>query len=71
MTVYCILVDKKVQNEAYTSLKGACESAGVDYFKASRGCRVFEKKGVEIEICELDVRKILGRGKSGKRMFSN
>lgn len=67
MTVYCVQKDGVVQETAFTSLKGACESAGVSYFSAVRGKRVFAVNGVLITA--LEIRKVSGRG--GKRRNVN
>jgi hypothetical protein len=65
MTIYCITVQGLLQKRAYTSLKGACDSNELSYSSASKGNRVFEKGGVQIVICEVELEKVKGRG--GKR----
>lgn len=64
--MFVITVNGVVKDKAYTSLKGACEAAGVDYFVASRGKREFKDiKGgnaIETVITEVEVVKIKGRG---------
>lgn len=65
--MFVITVNGEVKKEAFTSLKGACESAGVDYFVASRGRRVFKVLENEIVIAEVELVKIKGRGNKNMR----
>lgn len=63
MKSYIIIVNKEVSPLSYTSLLQTCNEAGVPYNSATRGKRQWVKKGVLIEIKEIEVIKIRGRGK--------
>jgi hypothetical protein len=63
MKVYIILKEGKLGDVCYTSLEGVCGEGGVSYDSALRGKRKWIVGGFFVEIKELDVEKIRGRGK--------
>ena len=67
MGMFVITVNGVVKKEAFTSLKGACKEAGVDYFVASRGKREFKIGDNAVVIAEVEVVKIKGRGNKNIR----
>lgn len=64
MKVYTTLVNGKLSLMAYTSLKQCCnDTPGVSYNSAIRGKRNWIWNDNVIQICELKVYKIKGRGR--------
>jgi hypothetical protein len=63
MRAYISIIGGKVLVESYTSLSLICKNVGVSYNSAVRGKRVWVLDGVILEIKEIDVIKIKGRGK--------
>lgn len=62
MSLFIVSINGKPLNEVYTSLKAACDNGGVDYFKASRGTRVFITATDDVvRITDAELVKIKGR----------
>lgn len=66
MKVYIGVVNGKIKPEGYTSLQALCKELGVSYDSAVRGKREWAYRvnqvSTIIEICEIVVVKIKGRG---------
>jgi len=62
MKVYIIIKNKDVSEFGYTSLAETCDKGGVSYDSAVRGKRIWIVKGDVVEIKEIEIVKIKGRG---------
>ena len=72
MRAYVIVINGEVQSDVPTSLKQACEDAGVSYSSAANGNREWLKRNPkqQIEIVQVSVNLIKGRGKNSLKIKS-
>jgi len=64
MKAYLLFVNHQILAPiGYTSLHSACNKIEVSYFSAVRGKRKWVREDKVLEIVEIDVQKIKGRGK--------
>jgi hypothetical protein len=61
MRLFGITVNGVMKEEVYTTLKKACDEAGVSYSSASKGKRVFVEMVRMVVITELSVVKMKGK----------
>lgn len=66
MKLFIISINGKVEDKGYTSLKWACNHAGVSYSTAIYGKRIFTKGDNVVIITEIEVVKIKGREHNAK-----
>ena len=72
MTVYIVVNKGEVANEAFTSLKMACERFGLSYSSSSKGKRVFVNGKDEVtSITEATIVRIKGRENNAKKIKSD
>lgn len=63
MILYAILIENELKQDVYTSIKAISYLYSVPYRSALSGKRLFLVNGKKVEIRELKLNKIKGRGK--------
>ena len=63
MQIYAILIENQLKDDVYTSIKAICYTHNIPYRSALSGKRVFLVDKTKIEIRELRLNRIKGRGK--------